>query len=271
MFLPFSYRTRAFWFLASLVGSAAVASGWSLKNFRSQQESHPISVKDSARTAAQDLEVKLAQRADFVPGPGMVRDKLVQVAQHYQIPMGIEWVLQPEDKQVKLEISEAPTVLALLRVILQSATAYSLTVNGGVVNVSDNRYATDSRNFLNLGIGEFSLTKGNVFDAEFELRYRIHATLHPERYAGGMNGGYGYGFPDEGALSVKNLSFTGKDLTVRAILDRIILGNGNALWVVNISPSKMMKKEERFFSQFDVDQEIDFVWKVLPFNKLTPQ
>ncbi|HXQ72003.1 MAG TPA: hypothetical protein VN844_16025 [Pyrinomonadaceae bacterium] len=219
--------------------------------------------------AAQNLEAKLAQRADFVPAAGTVRDQLVQVAQHYKIPMGIEWVLQSEEKQVKLDVSEAPTVLTLLNLILQSAPEYSLTVREGVVNVSDSRYATDSRNFLNIRIGEFSLTNANVFGAEFDLRLRIHATLHPERYAGGMNGGYGYAFPDDTALFVKNISFAGKDLTVRNILDRIILGNGSTLWVVTIAPSRMMKKEDRFFAQFDSDQETDFAWKILPFNKST--
>ena len=157
-------------------------------------------------------------------------------------------------------------MLALLRLILQSAPDYSLTVAEGVVNVSDSRYATDSRNFLNLRMREFSLTKANVYGAEFELRYRIHATLHPERYAGGMNGGYGYGFPAEDGLDVNNIAFTGKDLTVRNILDRIILGNGNTLWVVNIAPSRMMEKEP-FFAQFDSKQEGDFAWKISSFNR----
>lgn len=156
-----------------------------------------------------------------------------------------------------------------MNLILKSTPDYSLAVREGVVNVSDSRYATDSRNFLNLRIGEFSLTNSNVFAAEFELRYRIHATLHPELYARGMNGGYGYGFPDETGLAVKNISFAGKNLTVRTILDEVVLGNGNTLWVVNIVPSRMMKKEERFFAQFDVDQEIDFTWQILPFNKST--
>lgn len=183
--------------------------------------------------------------------------------------MGIEWVLQSEEKQVKLGVDAAPTVPALLRLILQSAPDYSLTVNEGVVNVGDHRYATDSRNFLNLRIGEFSLTNADVYGAEFELRYRIHATLHPERDAGGMNGGYGHGVPDESGFDVKNISFVGKDLTLRNILDRIVLGNGNTLWVVNIAPSRVMKKEERFFAQFDVDQDVDFVWRILPFNRST--
>lgn len=218
---------------------------------------------------AQPLEAKLAQRADFIPAAGTVRDQLVQVAQHYKIPMGIEWVLQPEEKQVKLAVSEAPSVMALLNLILQLAPDYSLTIREGVVNVSDSRYVTDTRNFLNLRIAKFSVTRVNVFAAEFELSDRIHATLHPERYAGGMNSGYGYGFPVEGGLDVMNISFSGQNLTVRNILDRIIAGNENTLWVVNIAPSRMMKNEDRFFAQFDSDQETDFTWKILPFSKST--
>lgn len=220
--------------------------------------------------AAQDVEAKLAQRADFVPAAGRVREQLVQVAQHYKIPMGIEWVLQPDEKEVKLVAGGAPTVMALLNLILQANPDYSLTVRRGVVSVRDSRYTVDSRHFLNLRIGEFSLTKANVFDAEFELRFKIHATLHPERYVGGMNGGYGYGIPDENGLDVQNISFSGKNLTVRNILDRIISSNGNTLWVVNIAPSRMMKNEP-FFAQFDANQETDFSWKVMPFNKPTQQ
>ena len=180
--------------------------------------------------------------------------------------MGIEWVLRPEEKPVKLVSSEAPTVMALLNSILQATPDYSITVRRGVVNVSDSRYVGDSRNFLNLSIGEFSLTKANVYDAEFELRLKIHMTLHPERYAGGWNGGYGYGVPDEHGLDVQNISFAVKDITVRDILDRIITANGNTLWVVNIVPSRMMKNEP-FFAQFDTDQKMDFSWKIIPFNQ----
>lgn len=229
-----------------------------------------VIVMAPAATSAQDLDAKLAQRADFVPATGNVREQLVQVAQYYKIPMGIEWVLQPEEKQVKLVAGQAPTVGALLNLILQATPDYSITVRRGVVNVSDRRYAVDSRNFLNLKIGRFSLTKANVFDAEAKLRRTIHATLHPERFVAGTNGGYGYGVPDENGFDVQNISFSGKDFTVRDILDRIILSNGNTLWVVNIAPSTMMKNEP-FFAPFEANQVTDFAWRIVPFNKSTQQ
>jgi hypothetical protein len=223
-----------------------------------------------AGTAAQDLETKLAQRADFVPAAGSVREQLIQVAQHYKIPMGIEWVPSPEEKQVKLVLGEAPTVRVLLDAIFQASPDYSFIIRQGVVNVSDSRYAVDSRNFLNLRIGEFNLEKANVYGAEFELRHKIRATLQPERFAGGSNGGYGHGIPDESGLDVRNISFSGKDLKVRDILNRIVSANGNALWVVNLVPSRM-KKSEPFFAQVDANEETDFSWNIISFNKSTQQ
>src|SRR5215217_4879570 len=80
-------------------------------------------------TAAQDVETKLAQRHDFVPAAGSVREKLVQVAQHYKLPMGIEWVLQGEEKQVKLVAGEDATVMALLNSILRATPEYSWSVS----------------------------------------------------------------------------------------------------------------------------------------------
>lgn len=180
--------------------------------------------------------------------------------------MGIEWVLQPEEKQVKLTIDQAATVTTLLTLILQAAPDYSLTVENGMVNVSDSRYALDSRNFLNLKLNEFKLTKANVYDAEFKLRLKIKMTLHPELYVNGWNGGYGYGVQDPDPLAVSNISIAAKDLTVRDTLNRIVSANGNTLWVVNIVPSRMMRHEP-FFAQFARDQEIDFSWQIMPFNK----
>lgn len=220
--------------------------------------------------SAQDVEAKLAQRADFTPAAESVREQLVQVAQHYKIPMGIEWVLQPEEERANSVAGGASTVMALLNSILQAAPNYSMTVRNGVVNVSYKRYAEDSRNFLNLRIGEFSLNKANVFDAAAELRFKIKARLHPERFAGGTNGGYGYGVPDENGLDVQSISFSGKNLNVRDILDRIVSTNGNTVWLVNIAPSRMMKNEP-FFAQFDANQERDFFWTIIPFGKSSQQ
>ena len=216
-------------------------------------------------TVAQDVEARLAQKPDFTPTANTVREQLVEVAQHYKIPMGIEWVVQPRPEPAPAVSVEEPTVRAQLNSILQSTPNYSLVVKDGIVSVSTKRYAADSNNFLNLNVGEFNMSKANVFDAEAELRSRIHTTLHPERYLGGSNGGYGYGVPREDGLDLTNVSFSGKDLTVRDILDRIVKSNGNTLWLVNLVPSRIMRHEP-FFSQFDSEEETDFFWKIISFS-----
>ncbi len=219
------------------------------------------------RIYAQDVEAKLAQRADFTPAATNVWEQLVQVAQHYKIPMGIEWVLQPEAEHIN-PVKSASTVMGLLNSILQSTPNYSLTVRNGVVNVSYSRYAVDSHNFLNLRIDKFIVTKANVFDAQAELRFKIHTRLHPERYVGGTNGGYGV--PEGDGLDIENISFSATDLTVREILDRIVLSNGNTLWLVNLAPSRRMENEP-FFAQFQAKQERDFFWSIIPFEKSSQQ
>ena len=46
----------------------------------------------SNQQIAADLEAKLARKADFVPSDKRVLERLVAIAQHYEIPMGIEWI-----------------------------------------------------------------------------------------------------------------------------------------------------------------------------------
>ena len=217
-------------------------------------------------TVAQDVEARLAQKPDFTPTANTVRDQLVEIAQYYKIPMGIEWVDQPRPEPAPSISVEEPTVRAQLNSLLQSTPNYSLVVKDGIVSVSTKHYDADSNNFLNLNVGDFNISKANVFDAEAKLRSRIRTTLHPERYLGGSNGGYGYGVPREDGLDLKNVSFSGKDLTVRDILDRIVKSNGNTLWLVNIVPSRIMKNEP-FFSQFDSQEETDFFWKIISFSR----
>jgi len=47
--------------------------------------------------SAQELDSKLAQKADFSPTASSAKEQLIQIAQHYKIPMGIEWVI-PSDE-----------------------------------------------------------------------------------------------------------------------------------------------------------------------------
>lgn len=188
-----------------------------------------------ARTDSQDLESKLARKADFIPGGKPAVDQLIAVAQHYRIPMGIEWVKKsgsPEPDVALRAHESGPTVRDLLQAIVSRLPGCQMTVDHGVAHVADPTLVANTNNFLNLRIDEFRVENENLFDAEEKLRLTIDMTLHPDEYENGYAGGYGYA-PDD-VLAKRNITFTGEDMLVREILDGLAKASGNALWIAQL-------------------------------------
>ena len=73
--------------------------------------------------------------------------------------------------------------------------------------------------------------------------------------------------PPEGAVDVET-DCSGANLTVREILNKIAASNGCALWVVRLTPSKIMDNE-RFYAQGYLagGQSADFCWRFIPLKK----
>ena len=215
--------------------------------------------------AGQSLESKLSQKTDFVPSAASTKELLIQVAQHYEIPMGIEWVNLTNGPAPHSPLAKQPTVRDLIRSILRDAPGYKLEIKEGVINIFDQSVKRNPRNFLNIRIPEYHVDKENIFGAQALLRFSIHKTLNRELYQSGSNGGYGYGFPRTDTFDIKNISFSSENASVRDILNSIVSANGNALWIVELTPSKMMKAQP-FFAQDESGTNIDFVWRIVPFN-----
>ena len=57
----------------------------------------------------------------------------------------------------------------------------------------------------------------------------------PEKYSNGFVGGYGYGAGRYDRLDARSITIAGRILRVRDILDRIIIANGNALWLARVN------------------------------------
>lgn len=211
----------------------------------------------------QSLDSKLLQKASFVPTSTSAVDQLIEVAQHYDIPMGIEWIDRPDARVLTLPQSKGATVQGLITAILRQSPGYQLKLTHGIVHIANRAFVDDPKNFLNLRIREFKVKEANVFDANASLRLNIKMTLHPARYAGGWNGGYG--FAPGSVFDVRNITFSGRDLTVRQIINKIAAANSNALWVVRLDPSRMMRAEPAFFAQ-EYESE-DFRWRIIPLVK----
>lgn len=213
---------------------------------------------------AQDVRSKLAQKADFVPKATVAKDALIEIAAHYKIPMGVEWVYDASQSRPIL-LTPQPTVDDLINLILSQTSGYSKDIANGVVSIKKAELAADPHNFLTLRIPNFKVRDTNVFGAEWQLRVNLHRTRHPEIYARGHNGGYGQ--PDRGdGFNIRNISFQRENATVREILDAIVTTNGNSFWIVELNTSTMMRGEP-FFTQRAYGSEVqsEFFWQIIPF------
>jgi hypothetical protein len=221
----------------ALLGFTAVLGCLSFIFASQRQKINDLRAPAEFQTISQDIESKLSRKADFIPSGKSALDQLIAVAQHYRIPMGIEWVEQSSSLEIDVALPAREgglTVRELLQAIVSRLPDYQMTVQNGIVHVAPPVFAVDADNFLNVQIDEFHIKKENLFDAKEQLRLLIDMTLHPEDYEEGYVGGHG-GAPDD-AFAKNDITFTGEDLTVREILDGLIKASGNALWVAQLDP-----------------------------------
>jgi hypothetical protein len=211
----------------------------------------------------QSLGQKLLQKTTFVPKSTSAVEQLLEVARHYEIPMGIEWAEPPKTEVSPLPVENQTTVQGLVDEILRGIPGYRSETDNGVLHISNPTLEADPRNFLNLGISEFAIRNGSVFDADAILKLKIEMAIHAERYVGGWNGGYGS--PRGHILDTNNVTFSGRNLTVREILNKIVTANGNALWLTRLVPSKMMQNDPFFATYPDESGESPgFHWQFVP-------
>jgi hypothetical protein len=223
--------------------------------------SHPtIQRRSDAASNTANVNQKLEQKVQFRLKAEAPLDQLIEVAKTFQIPMGIEWSDAAKCKESPTTFRTQETVGELLNAIVRRCHTQTIRVEQGVVHVYS-RFVRHPHNILNLRIWRFQLKNGSVFEAEYELGLAIEMELHPARYAGGYNGGYGE--PPDDVFSIHNLSFSGRNIRVRDVLDRIIKLNGNALWVARLRTASLNKGVP--LSRIYKDQEaIVGIWELFP-------
>jgi hypothetical protein len=163
-------------------------------------------------TSSQTLEEKLALKVDtFNSVTKSIPLQLIEVAQRFNIPMGIEWSDDSEDKGPSQVQMRDITVGSLLSQILAQQPGYEFRLDDGVVHVFATHLLDDQYNFLNIRLREFSLEKANMGAARFHLWGAIVSHLHPR---GGYGGGWG-GVSIYKDFDAPKITFNCKDLTVR--------------------------------------------------------
>jgi hypothetical protein len=216
----------------------------------------------------QTLESKLNQKVEaFDSESSSTIKQLIELAQQFQIPMGVEWLLTTDEKSVRPVHVRKALLRDVLKVIVQQQPGYQFTLRDGIVHVFATSLINDRRDFLNLVVPSFSVDNESLVGANHYLRLSIKLLLHPSP---GFGGGYG-GVGLNNNFAVRNITFSGSNLTVRQILSKIAALQGNALWVVRLKSSEMMKKEP-FYAQtvsFANEQVAsDFAWQFIPLKEV---
>lgn len=193
-----------------------------------------------ART--ESLEEKLATETEYVPKATTPVDQLIEVARRFRIPMGIEWVERDSiPARYKTPALEKRSVRALLQEIASVSPEHWVVVEDGLVRVYSPSAALHPSNFLNIRLKRYVAKEADLFAAEDQLRWAIRFTLEPEKYLNGYGGGYGHGANH--IFQIPKFTLSLSDTTIRDVLNRIALAQGNALWVVTIKTADLSSGE----------------------------
>lgn len=222
-------------------------------------------------TREKSLEEKLDALTDYVPESEAPLERLVDVAQKFNLPMAIEWMegAKPLAPEQKLK-AQRRSVRELLEEIARVTPAHRVEVENGLVRVYSPQAAEHPFNFLNIVLDSYQIKDGDLFDAEDALRWAIRFTLEPEKYRNGYGGGYGHGAGDVFEFPKFTLSAT--DTTIRDVLNRIALAQGNALWVAEIK-SEELQGAEPFWKKGADNEEgsgrsVTSAWHFYPLSEL---
>jgi hypothetical protein len=142
----------------------------------------------------------------------------------------IEWLEQPKEDQQPAAVFSG-SVLQLSESIVQHSPQQTVIVQDRMVYIFPPAVVGHPFNFLNLRIPHYRVKNESLLGANFMLRISIDMVLDPTPYDG-YNGGYGSA-PDD-PFWKPNITVSGRDLTIREILDRIAKASGNALWLVKL-------------------------------------
>ncbi len=93
-------------------------------------------------------------------------------------------------------------------------------------------------------------------EARFQLWGSIIMTLHPN---GGFGGGYG-GVSPYKDFDMPRITVAGRNYTVRQLLNRIVINEGNALWMTRIRPPQMMMDDPFYIVDLGYPNQNGFDW-----------
>ncbi|MEO8663643.1 MAG: hypothetical protein ABI693_34620 [Bryobacteraceae bacterium] len=198
-----------------------------------------------------------------------LEDALTTVASDFQIPMGIQWI---RDTQTSHRIDQSwnhVTASEIIKSLVSAYPGYEVRV-GDVVEILPSAI-DDEHDFLRLRVPSFQARNKWIAEADSTLHYlvkRLARHLPPptpdEGEAGSFSAGPGGNLP----VNVEAL-----DVTLREILNRLIISAGQTTWVVTYPEhTSLMRNGLRRTASRDsgsvFEDEIQPVWVFVPWRRL---
>ncbi len=205
----------------------------------------------SVSVAAQTVRERLQQPTVYRPRATEPDEQLLEVAQHFKIPIAIEWLDQkPVTGQFAELKFEKGSVLDLVNAIIARAPHENLIVEDRILRVFAPSAFTNKLNFLNLRLKSFCVADETVLGADFTVSLRIDMMLYPEHFKNGYGGGYGGGEP---LFWIKAINLCVENSSIRELLTEIAAQSGKAGWIAHIKTQELNAKEP--------------FWKNVPMNE----
>lgn len=162
-------------------------------------------------------------------------DALLKIATDFKLPLAVEWVKSSDTlKPVSLSMSEA-TASAILDALVSSHGGYSWRLENGIVHVFQRILMTDSRNPLNVRLGEFPKGPVTVARANLYLTYTVKELVWQTRAQGVGASLLGEGVEPQFQIYAHT--------SLREILNRIIAASKMKVWIATFpsNPSLTLK------------------------------
>lgn len=189
---------------------------------------------------------------------------LARVAAEFEIPLGIEWIREPQALQkIDLHVRNV-SVVQILKSVLREYPGYQMEVRNEVVHVFYARARREKSNLLNLPIGEFQVRDEAAMLASYRLQYSVRQlmgkAMRPELGVGCAGSTAG--------LGARPVSISIRNSDVRQVLDELVLSAGFRLWVVTYRSRESFlecgfRQTVSLFNE-NVAKESQPVWDFLP-------
>lgn len=215
--------------------------------FVAHLQAAPVSV-----SAEMDLDQRLNSTAkNYNISADNLLQALARVSADFHLRMGIEWEASSTPYHNVMLKYDKVTPMQVIQDLVALEPLYVFSIANGVVHVRRSTVYDDRRNFLNLHIDSFDVSQEYVFHASNRLNHLVFKLTNQSQAAeddprAGCAGSFAVGAGDHTA------SFQLTDVTVRDILDKLVVSAGYNMWLVTF-PELKSTTPNGFFKTLSLD------------------